>query len=647
MVRLIAPDDWRPKGIESLEDNAMTVVRSSASYSVVAGPGAGKTELLAQRASFLLETGACPSPRRILAISFKRDAAKNLRERIQRRSGDAFGRRFDSYTFDAFSKGIVDQFLSALPERLRPTAEYDVLPKLEQPDVEEILKAMSPPHELGDIDDLLGFAKKSFFEDEVPRAPLNREPSSLKEWAALQFWYALLEGPRSKLSFKMIMRLAGYLLKQDPRLLRAYRSTYSHVFLDEFQDTTTLQYGLTKILFHETDAVLTAVGDPHQRIMGWAGARKNIFVEFGKGFGATEIPLFRNYRASQELAPLVRFLAAQMHASLAASGEEIPAIEPGSGPPADACSAHIFDNEIEEAEWIATQVHDLIAADVPPREIALLARIKTAQYARVAMKALEAKGVAARLEDALQDVLAEPIVQCSVLGLRALASAAPRAHWSEFRELIADARGLDVQDGRRWEQLEAELTRARAAFSSASPVPPADTEELRSLIRSHLEPLLAPARVGYRQYARGTYYDDCLQQLAAAIAAEAHWGSWNKALDGVEGIGTVPILTIHKSKGLEYEAVFFVGLEDGAFWNFARQPDEEMNAFYVAVSRAKRRVVFTFSRVRKRGSREERQSLREIRKIYDLMVKAEVHVESHAKQPRPPDGTSVRRAVGG
>ncbi|WVV49583.1 UvrD-helicase domain-containing protein [Pseudomonas sp. NA13] len=72
--------------------------------SVIAGPGAGKTELLAQRAAFLLQTDAAPSPRRILAISFKRDAASNLAARVRQRCHHTHASRFDSMTFDAFAK---------------------------------------------------------------------------------------------------------------------------------------------------------------------------------------------------------------------------------------------------------------------------------------------------------------------------------------------------------------------------------------------------------------------------------------------------------------------------------------------------------------------------------------------------------------
>jgi ATP-dependent DNA helicase UvrD/PcrA len=72
---------WDPTGISQLEPAAWDALRDNGCTAVVAGPGAGKTEFLAQRAAFLLQTGLCPAPRRILAISFKRDSAANLARR--------------------------------------------------------------------------------------------------------------------------------------------------------------------------------------------------------------------------------------------------------------------------------------------------------------------------------------------------------------------------------------------------------------------------------------------------------------------------------------------------------------------------------------------------------------------------------------
>jgi len=68
-----------------------------------------------------------------------------------------------------------------------------------------------------------------------------------------------------------------------------------------------------------------------------------------------------------------------------------------------------------------------------------------------------------------------------------------------------------------------------------------------------------------------------------------------EAIEDFLGNNSIPIMTIHKSKGLEYDTVIFLGLEDDAFWNFKNQTDADLCAFFVAFSRAKRQVIFTFS----------------------------------------------------
>ena len=114
-MSLIAPDAWRPRGIADLEPNAWHVLHRQGNTCVVAGPGAGKTEFLAQRAAYLLETGACSPPHRVLAISFKTDAAENLAARVRERCERGQADRFISLTFDAFTKSLVDRFLPAFP----------------------------------------------------------------------------------------------------------------------------------------------------------------------------------------------------------------------------------------------------------------------------------------------------------------------------------------------------------------------------------------------------------------------------------------------------------------------------------------------------------------------------------------------------
>ena len=83
-MKIVIPDKWLPCDGITLEEAADTAVRCSDNHVlVIAGPGAGKTELLAQKAAFLLQTNQCKEPQKILAISFKTDAAQNLKERVE------------------------------------------------------------------------------------------------------------------------------------------------------------------------------------------------------------------------------------------------------------------------------------------------------------------------------------------------------------------------------------------------------------------------------------------------------------------------------------------------------------------------------------------------------------------------------------
>src|SRR5436190_17236330 len=106
---------WAPSDNLKLEPNAFAAATDIDRHvALTAGPGAGKTEMLAQRADFLLRTQACRYPKRILAISFKVDASANLKERVRKRCGRELAVRFDSHTFHAFSKRLIDRFRPVL-----------------------------------------------------------------------------------------------------------------------------------------------------------------------------------------------------------------------------------------------------------------------------------------------------------------------------------------------------------------------------------------------------------------------------------------------------------------------------------------------------------------------------------------------------
>ncbi|RDY66937.1 hypothetical protein DXT76_20310 [Halobacillus trueperi] len=119
--------EWEPTNGLSLEKNAIESITSNRSLLVLAGPGAGKTELLAQKVGYLFhENSTLRTPKKILAISFKRDAAKNLSERVEKRFGAEASKSFVSKTFDSFAKGLLDSFSLGIPENYRPDKNYKI-----------------------------------------------------------------------------------------------------------------------------------------------------------------------------------------------------------------------------------------------------------------------------------------------------------------------------------------------------------------------------------------------------------------------------------------------------------------------------------------------------------------------------------------
>src|SRR5690554_3686663 len=122
----ISIKEWEPSDGLVLEPEALNAVKDLNNSLVVAGPGAGKTELLAQKASFLLETNSCVYPHKILAVSLKKDAAVNLKDRIKLRLFKDLESRFISQTYDSFAKSILDRFINAIPDEYRPDPNYEI-----------------------------------------------------------------------------------------------------------------------------------------------------------------------------------------------------------------------------------------------------------------------------------------------------------------------------------------------------------------------------------------------------------------------------------------------------------------------------------------------------------------------------------------
>jgi superfamily I DNA/RNA helicase len=604
VARRIRPDEWTPTGVESLEANALIVVKSDDHRSVIAGPGAGKTELLAQRAAFLLQTGATPAPQRILAISYKRDAATNLATRVRQRCHRSHASRFDSMTFDAFAKGLVDRFGQVLPERWRPRPDYEIMWTNYDLFADFLQRQVGlPPPDIGTMADTQAITVKAFERHHLVGRPLPvdgwRKPTPT-EWAADRFWQSSLhEGEKTRLSFPMIGRLAELLLRLNPTARDALRLTYSHLFMDEFQDTTQVQYDLVKTIFMGTDTVITAVGDNKQQIMRWAMAMDDPFAAFDADFGATRTPLYNNYRSSPELVRIQHILAQALDpTSVEPVSKAKPAIDGAN------CAIWEFSTpQIEAARLAAFIASEMKSLGLGPRDFVLLIRQRADRYAAVLEPAFQAAGLALRAEAsmigavALQDLLPDEASRL-VAGLLRLAMT-PRAgrYWSECQEALCSLRGIGAEDEAAQARFARELDAFAIDLAKRHPAPPANRAQTVALVREVIT-FIGPGRLlaAHPAYAQGNWLGKILQATILHLTASAADApDWAEALDAYEGVHAVPLMTIHKSKGLEYHTVIFVGLDDDAWRrSFIEDQIEATAGFFVAFTRAKQRVLFTY-----------------------------------------------------
>ena len=528
---MIAVDRWSPADGLSIEPNALAAARETdRNLALTAGPGAGKTEMLAQRADFLLRTGICRYPKRILAISFKVDASQNLKARIRNRCGPELAARFDSHTFHACAKRIIDRFRLVLTGK----------------------DALDPDYSIGQH----RIHRRSItFNDMVPLAVAIVESSQIAR--------------------------------------NAIRQTYSHVFLDEFQDCTDVQYRFVKACFQGTSARLTAVGDTKQRIMGWAGALEGIFETYASDFNAHPLNLYQNFRSEPKLRRMQNAMVRVMDPPAALDEDDLS----GDGGEIDVLR---FDNNDDEANALAVAIRDWIEdEDVSPSEIAVLVSKQQKLYGQKLRTALDAQGVPFRDEDEDQNLASEPVANLIVDVLLVAAGQRQPAPYRRLLDLFVFGRGFDpereYQARSRWDRFVAGV-RQRIATGETNL---ADLADLQSIVNDLLDIVGRDAVVGLSpDYAQGDY----LQQQIEATIGRAHallstGEDAAAALASFSGDRAVRIMSIHKSKGLEFDTVVVLGVEKQTFWG---DQDAERSAFFVGISRAKRRLYLTVCEQRER-----------------------------------------------
>jgi superfamily I DNA/RNA helicase len=589
--------------VDELEPAAWQALKAPGRASVSAGPGAGKTEFLAQRATYLLQTGLCPAPQKILAISFKRDSAANLSRRVRSRVPE-HAARFESMTFDAFAKGLLDRFSTVLPG---PWALRDLNYELRYYSTTRQLRAeyaaMTATATPEQLSALYSFAPNRLLPDAVgtwklpagtAEAPVD-DPVAVAAWCWWRRHY--LGNGVPVLNFQMINRLADLLVRHNPQVALALRATYPYVFVDELQDTTTAQFTLLQDLFDHPDVQTTAVGDGKQKIMGWAGARPTAIEEFETTFGAQHFDLEWNFRSSSELVAVQHHVATSLQPGIAAAISKAQ-VEDGHLP----AVVWQFPDGTRQAEYIAGWIaQDIANSSRTAADFALLGKQLVGNFERGMRDALAGHGLTLRNDDAdygdfkLQNLVKHEAARLVVGALRLAVQ--PRGLpevWVETVALLTSIRGDDR--GERAQRAVADDLQnfvdglrswLRGAALSSTP-PDLVVQNAAKIV--DLDVLEGFVQAQHR----GESATSALRALALRMAAVMPGATdWARVVNDIGAQNAVTLQTIHRSKGLEYHTVLVLGLDPRQWWSYEKDPTEAVAAFFVGLSRAAQRVIFT------------------------------------------------------
>ena len=598
---MVKSEEWLPKGDIIIEDTALGAVKDVTNCLVIAGPGAGKTELLAQKLDYLFSTNKCISPKKILALSFKTDAASNLKERVKKRYGEEYASRFTSLTYSAFEKRILDQFRDALPEDIRPARDYLI-------DDWDVIKETLYENDIN-VHGMRMSDIRSYVENIILNDGYNHK-----------FKTDLLKGAldnKPVLLYRQITKLATHIIDTNEYIRKALQMTYDFVFLDEFQDTTYAQYNLLKTCFLGSSCKLTAVGDNKQAIMRWAGAKPDIFPDYIQDFNSNEYQLLMNHRSVPKLVEFqkeVHQILNSNHSSIQTNN--YPEFQEGE------ITLFEFENESLEAELIANDIESKIQGGIRPSEICILAKQKVDDYSSKLITTLSSKGIRARIENEYQELLKDPT--CNLLLDLISCSQGKRDPliWENISNFYGNINGIDEFTdelilAKSYKEIDNIVSDITYLISNFIP----NEESMLKLIDCIIEKIDEKRIISnFSTYNGKSDLDIIVKNFSKLLYKEYSQtqGEWLDIVSSFKGENSIPIMTIHKSKGLEYEAVYFLGLEDSAFWSFNDQPEEDKSAFFVALSRAKSYLIFTYCKLRN----NRLQNNRNINEIYSLLIQS-------------------------
>ncbi|MEV0154395.1 ATP-dependent DNA helicase UvrD2 [Micromonospora sp. NPDC050686] len=545
---------------------------------VLAGAGTGKTRAVTSRIAYRALSGEI-SARHVLAVTFTARAAAELRSRLT-----GFGvPGVQARTFHAAALRQVRYFAPRL-------LEGRAMPELLDSKVRLVTLAAAKVGLRADraaARDLAGeieWAKSSLVEPGeyvVAAAKALRdtphEPAKVAEVFAA---YERTKRANGVIDFEDMLRAAVWGIEEHPDVAEQVRGQYRHLVVDEYQDVNPLQQRLLEAWLGGRDD-LTVVGDASQTIYSFTGASSSYLVDFPRRYRtATVVRLVRDYRSTPQVVGLANAVISQARGTEARLRLELVGQRP-AGPEPD---LRIFTDEPAEAAAVAARCRAMIDAGTPAREIAVLFR--TNAQSEAYEKALTEAEVPYLVQGA-ERFFERVEVRQAMVALRAATRSIP----GETPPPVA-------------------VREALAAVGWAPDAPPPG-----GAARERWEALAALVQLAEEYAATG---EVTLIGEAAAIERPVTLADFNEELarraaqQHVPTVDGVTLASLHSAKGLEWDAVFLVGLSEGTLpTTYARtveQVEEERRLLYVGVTRARQWLWLSYATARSPGGRARRPS---------------------------------------
>lgn len=584
------------------------VLATEGPISVLAGAGSGKTRVLTTRIYHLIRQGV--SPDKILAVTFTNKAAREMRERLaQRLEGASLPL---VVTFHGLGRVLLERYGARIgvPRYFsifdRDDSERAIKEALKALDVDP--KEVPPRAILSRISQAKGKGMTAAGFREKHGRDSFRSRTTAEVWER----YDKTLKREKALDFDDLICLPVHLLEGHDDIREEAGTLFSHIHVDEYQDTNELQGRLANMLA-APHSNLFVVGDIDQTIYTWRGATIENLLSFEESYpSARTIILAHNYRSTKTIVDA----ANQIIEKNLNRKEKISVTDNPDGEP---IRLYVADNAEGEARYIARQARSMIQSGTPASEIAVLYR--TNFQSRGIEEAFLHAGVPYKLlgtrfldRKEIKDVLSwvrlalEPTRESD--RMRAV-QAPPRGIGKVTLGKLAAGKRDELKPGERTKvaAFEALVTELNAEAKTALP-----SVFVRSVIeksgmattlqkggdddQERLENVRELATLASR-------YDNLPGEegIAAFLADTALAGDQDELDRKPEDKG-VTLMTVHAAKGLEFDSVFVTGMEQGLFphegmGDGERDEEEERRLFYVAVTRAKKRLTLTLARVRR------------------------------------------------